>query len=63
MKAKLGISLNRYSYLKLAKTLSFLVLIMSSVQQNWRKGQNRSEGKVEEAEGRGEKWPKQCMHI
>jgi hypothetical protein len=25
---------------------------MSSVQQNWRKGQNRSEGKVEEAGGR-----------
>jgi hypothetical protein len=42
---------------------------MSSLQQNWRKGQNRFclEGKegMEDRKGnvgRGEKWPKQCMH-
>jgi hypothetical protein len=39
--AMLGISLSSYPYLKLAKMLSFLLLLMSSLQQNWRKGQNR----------------------
>jgi hypothetical protein len=43
---------------------------MSSLQQNWRKGQNsfylearRARGKREGAEGRREKWPKQCTHM
>jgi hypothetical protein len=38
MEAMLGISLNSYLYLKLAKMLSLLLLLMSSLQQNW---QNR----------------------
>jgi hypothetical protein len=41
MEAILGISLYSYLYLKLAKTLSFLLSLMSSLQQNWRRGQNR----------------------
>jgi hypothetical protein len=43
---------------------------MSSLQQNWRKGQNRfyleARGGGEDSErvgDRGEKWPKQCMNI
>jgi hypothetical protein len=40
MEAMLGISLYSYFYLKLAKMLSFLLLVMSSLQQNWRRGQN-----------------------
>jgi hypothetical protein len=41
---------------------------MSSLQQNWRKGQNRFGLDVEGlgggvVEGRREKWPIQCMHI
>jgi hypothetical protein len=48
------------------------LLLMSSLQQNWRKGQNRfcleargglgGEGK-DGGGGQGEKWPKQCMHM
>jgi hypothetical protein len=41
MEAMLGISLHNYLYLKLAKTLSFLLFLMSCLQQNWRRGQNR----------------------
>jgi hypothetical protein len=41
MEAMLGISLYSYPYLKLAKTLSFLLLLMSSLRQNWRREQNR----------------------
>jgi hypothetical protein len=41
IEAMLGIFLCSYPYLKLAKTLSFLLLLMSSLQQNWRKGRNR----------------------
>jgi hypothetical protein len=41
MEAMLGSSLYSYLYLKLAKTLSFLLLLMSYLQQNWRRGQNR----------------------
>jgi hypothetical protein len=37
----LGISLYSYSYLKLSKILSFLLSLMTSLQQNWRRGQNR----------------------
>jgi hypothetical protein len=43
---------------------------MSSLQQNWRKGQNRfcleargSEVEEERTGGKGKKWLKQCMHI
>jgi hypothetical protein len=50
--------------------LSFLLLLMCSLQQNWRKKQNRFclevRGVSREKEGvgdRGEKRPKQCMHI
>jgi hypothetical protein len=41
MEVMLGIFLYSYPYLKLAETLSFLLLLMSSLQQNWRRGQNR----------------------
>jgi hypothetical protein len=42
MEAMLGIYLYSYLYLKLAKTtLSFLLLLMSSLQQNLRRGQSR----------------------
>jgi hypothetical protein len=42
MEAMLGISLYSYLYLKLAKILSFLLSLMFSLQQNWRRrGQNR----------------------
>jgi hypothetical protein len=43
---------------------------MSSLQQNWREGQNRfclevteGGGKREEEGRQGAKWHKQCMHI
>jgi hypothetical protein len=42
MEAMLGISLYSYPYLKLAKNaMSFLLLLMPSLQQNWRREQNR----------------------
>jgi hypothetical protein len=41
MEAMLGISLYSYLYLKLAKMLSFLLSLMFSLQQHWRKGKNR----------------------
>jgi hypothetical protein len=41
MEAMLGISLYSYLYPKLAKILSFLLSLMFSLQQNWRRGQNR----------------------
>jgi hypothetical protein len=41
MEAMLGISLYSYLYLKVAKMLSFLLSLISSLQQNWRRGQNR----------------------
>jgi hypothetical protein len=50
--------------------LCFLLLFMSSLQQNWRKGQKRfcleARGSWEERGGQGgsgEKWLKQYMHI
>jgi hypothetical protein len=50
--------------------MSFLLLLVFSLQQNWRRGQNRfcleATGVGEERKGTGgrrEKWPKQCMHI
>jgi hypothetical protein len=66
MEAMLGISLYSYLYLKLAKILSFLLSLMFSLQQNWRRGQNRLclEVKAMGKRGRGigskgERWPKQ----
>jgi hypothetical protein len=53
MEAMLGISLYSYPYLKLAKTLSFLLLFRSSLQQNWRRGQNRFCLEVRGVEGIG----------
>jgi hypothetical protein len=42
MEAMLRISLYSYLYLKLVKNaMSFLLSLMSSLQQNWRRRQNR----------------------
>jgi hypothetical protein len=42
MEAMLGISQYSYPNVKVAKnTMSFLLLFMSSLQENWRRGQNR----------------------
>jgi hypothetical protein len=47
-------------YLKLAKMLSFLLLLMFSLQQNWRRGQNRFclevRGTWGEGKGSGGRW-------
>jgi hypothetical protein len=40
MEAMLGMSLYSYPYLK-QNAVSLLLLLMSSLQQNWKKGQNR----------------------
>jgi hypothetical protein len=50
----LGISLYSYPYLKLAKTLSFLLSLMSSLQQNWRREQKRFCQEVSGVGGKGE---------
>jgi hypothetical protein len=55
MEAMLGISLYSHLYLKLAKPLSFLLSLMSSLQQNWRRGENRFCLEVTGVRGRGEK--------
>jgi hypothetical protein len=64
MEAMVGISLYSYLYLKPAKTLSFLLSLMFSLQQNWRtRGENRF---CLGAEVVGDGWgrqPKQCTHI
>jgi hypothetical protein len=71
MEAMLGISLCSHLYLNYQKRLD-LLLLMSSLQQNWSKGQNRfcleargggRERERKRAEGRGEKWSKQCMQM
>jgi hypothetical protein len=66
VEAMLGISLSQTS----KYDMSFLLSLLSSLQQNWRRGQNRfswKQGGWEEEEGGGrepgEKWPKHCMHI
>jgi hypothetical protein len=41
MEAMLGISLYSYPISTSKNAMSFLLLLMSSLQQNWRKGQNR----------------------
>jgi hypothetical protein len=55
MEAMLGISLYSYPYLNCKNALSFSLLLMSSLQQNWRKGQNRYCLEVRGA-GRGRGW-------
>jgi hypothetical protein len=56
MEAMLGISLYSYLYLKLAKMLSFLLWLMSSLQQNWRRGQNRFCLEVRGVKGKVRAW-------
>jgi hypothetical protein len=57
MEAMLGISLYSYLYLKLAKNaVSFLLLLMSTLQQNWRRGQNRFCLEVKWGGERGRRW-------
>jgi hypothetical protein len=41
MEAMLGISLYSYPYLNKQKCFVFLIIAMSSLQQNWRRVQNR----------------------
>jgi hypothetical protein len=41
MEAILGIPLYSYLYFKLAKMLPFLLSLMFSLQQNWKRGKNR----------------------
>jgi hypothetical protein len=53
MEAMLGVSLYSYPYLKLGKTLSIFLLLMFSLQQNWRKGQNRFHLEARGVMGRG----------
>jgi hypothetical protein len=66
MEAMLGIALKSLSQTS-KNTMSFLLLLMSSLQQNWRRGQNRfcleARELGGEVVGSGEKWPKQCMHM
>jgi hypothetical protein len=73
MEAMLRISLYSYPYLKLAKMLylSYYCYVFSSTKLEKRAEQilPGSKGLGREREGewgrgvRGEKWPKQCMHI
>jgi hypothetical protein len=62
MEAMLGISLYSYLYLKLAKMLYLfyylLCLLFQVMPGSW-----GCEGEREELGGRGERWPKQCMHL
>jgi hypothetical protein len=49
-------------------TVYFLLLLMSSLQQNWRTelvlpGSEEGRGRSKVWGGMGEKCPKQCMHI
>jgi hypothetical protein len=53
MEAMLGISLYSYPYSTSKNALSFLLLLISSLQQNWRKGQNRFCLEVRGGGGRG----------
>jgi hypothetical protein len=70
MEAILGISLYTYPYLKLARTLClsyyWLCLLFNKIGEEGRTGSAWKRGggrKREGMEGRGEKCPKQCMHI
>jgi hypothetical protein len=68
MEAMTGISLYSYPLSQLAKMLCLSYYCLSILQQNWKRRQNmfclqaRGLGGEEGAEGKGEKWPKQCMH-
>jgi hypothetical protein len=49
-------------FISTSKTsMSFLLLLMSSLQQNWRKGSGVGGGEKEGAGDRDEKCSKQCM--
>jgi hypothetical protein len=71
MDAMLGISLCIPILISTSKNaLSFLLLLMSSLQQNWRRGQKRFCLEARRVAGeragtgnRGKKWPKQCMYL
>jgi hypothetical protein len=70
MEAMLGISLCNYPYLNQQKCFVFLIIayVFSSTKLEIRAEQvlpgSKGNGEQMEAEGgRGEKWPKQCMHI
>jgi hypothetical protein len=70
MEAMLRISLYSYPYLKLAKTLylSYYAYVFSSTKLEKRAEQVLLGSKGVEVEregvgGKGERWPKQCMHI
>jgi hypothetical protein len=56
VEAMLGISLCSYLYLKLAKTLTFLLSVMFFLQQSW-----IQENGTDSAQGRWE--CKQCIHM
>jgi hypothetical protein len=71
MEAMLGISLYSYLYLKLAKMLCFsyylLCFLFNKIGDKGRTG-SACEARGVEKEGRGvgcrgERWPKQCVHI
>jgi hypothetical protein len=62
MEAMLGISL--YSSLSQTSknTMSFLLSLMFSLQQNWRRGRNQILPGSRVVVG-GRRWPKQCIHV
>jgi hypothetical protein len=62
MEAMLGISLYSYSYLKLAKTLCLSYCCLCFLFKIGEEGRTGSAWK-QGVGGKGEKWPKQCMHI
>jgi hypothetical protein len=55
MKAMLGVSLYSCLYLNLKNAMSFLLLLISTLQRNWKKEQNRFSQKGRWEEGRREK--------
>jgi hypothetical protein len=60
MEAILRISLYSYLYLKLAKNgMYFLLSLMFSLQQNWRRGQNRFCLEASGVRERGSGWGEQ----
>jgi hypothetical protein len=69
MEAMLGISLYSYLYLNQKKCFVFLIIayVFSSTKLEISAEQilpgSRAEGRREGCGCRGEKWPKQCMHI
>jgi hypothetical protein len=67
MEAMLGISLFSYPYVNYQKCFVFLIIayVFSSTKLEKRAEQvlPGSWGEREGVRSRGEKWPKQCMHI